>query len=115
MGQASPQPMVMTTSAALTNSSVRGLGNSLGHVDSHLVHHPGDRRVYLVGGRTARRSDLELALRMLRQQTGSHLPPACVMNADERDVRRLLDEVMELGRHRCPPDDWPLPWLPGPD
>src|SRR5919201_4558156 len=29
MGQASPQPMVMTTSAALTNSSLSGLGNSL--------------------------------------------------------------------------------------
>src|SRR4029077_1304266 len=28
MGQASPQPIVITTSAALTNSSLRGLGNS---------------------------------------------------------------------------------------
>src|SRR5439155_4076409 len=28
-GQVSPQPMVMTTSAALTNSSVSGFGNSL--------------------------------------------------------------------------------------
>src|SRR2546427_10663998 len=29
MGQASPQPIVTTTSAAVTNSSVSGLGNSL--------------------------------------------------------------------------------------
>ena len=51
-GQASPQPIVTTTSAARTISSVQGFGNSAGDVDADLGHRRDRRRVHL--GRRAR-------------------------------------------------------------
>ena len=59
IGQASPQPMVITTSQAWTASTVRIFGVCRGDVDADLAHRLDGDRVHLVGGRGPGGADLD--------------------------------------------------------
>ena len=81
-GQASPQPIVMTASAALTTSSVIGLGNSL------LMSMPSsdmavdDVGVDLLGGRAAGRADVDTSAR--RSGRAGRRPSGCGLRCARR-------------------------------
>src|SRR5262249_47179531 len=67
-----------------------GLGELLRHVDAQLVHHLHHGGGDLLGGDAARRPDAEPALRVHREQSGGHLAPTGIVNADEEDLLHLL-------------------------
>ena len=77
-GQASPQPMVITTSAARTVSSVQGLGNSLEMSMPHSAMGGDCGGVDLVSG--FRPGDGMVAGQSLKESEG-HLRPAGVVGA----------------------------------
>src|SRR5437868_8381429 len=98
MGQSSSQPIVMTTSATLTNSSVSGFGNSrdMSTPSSHDLNGGG---VDLVGWAAARRPHAHLVTSAQHQQAGGHLASPRVVHADEQDFRHgLLDQALGLGK-----------------
>ena len=86
-GQASPQPMVITTSEDCTASVVRTFGISAEMSMPALPHGLHHRGVHGVGGGRAGRADLDLVPGEVGEEGGGHLGPAGVVDADEQHGR----------------------------
>ena len=103
IGQASPQPIVITTSAACTTSVVKRLRELLGQIEPDLVHHGDHGRIDLVGWRAARRPDVHTPLRVVIEERGRHLRSAGVVDADEQDLGDFLHDLASRLGHRGEP------------
>src|SRR5450759_5253654 len=86
MGQASPQPMVMTTSAACTTSSVSGFGNSWDRSSPSSAITATTAGFHLVNRGRAGGTDVHPSAGGVIQQGGGHLGPAGVVHADKQDL-----------------------------
>ena len=92
MGQASPQPIVMTTSARAHGLVGEGLGELLAEVDPQLGHRLDDRRIDRLGRVGAGRAHAHPPFGPMVQEPGGDLRATCVVDADEEDLRPLVQQ-----------------------
>jgi len=90
----SPQPIVITTSEALTASVGQDLGLFGGDVDAFLGHGTNSHRVDLVGRFGPSRADLYAITSEVVEVSGSHLGTAGVVDTDEEDGRLVGHELL---------------------
>ena len=100
IGQASPQPIVTTASAAADELVGQRLPELAGKVDANLCHGLDDsKRVDHLGRVGAGGADVDARVGELVKQPCRHLRAPGVVDADEQDLRNLLgDPVFGLGK-----------------
>ena len=113
MGQASPQPMVITTSAARTAASVIGLGNALPtSIPSSAIATTTAGLIRSAGSLPADRT-LHPTLGVVVDQRGGHLAAAGVVDAHEQHLGHVraaypLTDFNSIDRSRSMAIDLPL-------